>query len=334
MEELVPLHVYARRIEYAETAFWGIYHEDDARYACRDIWTLEQRMTMQAQLQHAQGELRDALGYNPVPDWQEERHRYRREIRLEEGYVRAFGQLAEVVVAEDAVPDYTADPAVITVPYADWPAAARFEAPYSPYVRLYLPGTDTRIYAESVTFDEDADEVRISLPHARLVAEDYRANPLEGWQYTDAAWRAPEVTVVAVYTDDSEHGYLDGLRCGRPPRVSLGDIQGDILNERLGMVRIYHDCLTWGSQLQATLYTYSGMDRATASMDAGIRLAHALLPDEPCGCDAIQRMWRRDRQTPEILTADRLNCPFGASDGAWYVWRWAQHNRVHRARTA
>jgi hypothetical protein len=30
----------------------------------------------------------------------------------------------------------------------------------------------------------------------------------------------------------------------------------------------------------------------------------------------------RDRKQSEVLTRERLNCPFGPSDGPWFAWRW------------
>lgn len=42
----------------------------------------------------------------------------------------------------------------------------------------------------------------------------------------------------------------------------------------------------------------------------------------------VQEMWTRDRNTPDVLTAERLNCSFGFSDGAYIAWRFANAMRL------
>jgi len=70
---------------------------------------------------------------------------------------------------------------------------------------------------------------------------------------------------------------------------------------------------------------YDGKQYLSRQMeDAIVRLAHAKMPDEPCGCDVAQRMWKRDRNVPEVLTRERINCPFGMSDGAWIAWQFTR----------
>jgi len=56
------------------------------------------------------------------------------------------------------------------------------------------------------------------------------------------------------------------------------------------------------------------------------------MPEEPCGCEVAQRLWRRDRHVPEVLTRERINCPYGLSDGAWQAWRFTQSMKLVRGR--
>jgi hypothetical protein len=65
--------------------------------------------------------------------------------------------------------------------------------------------------------------------------------------------------------------------------------------------------------------------------DAIVRLAHSKMPDEPCGCDMLQRHWKRDRNIPQVLTRERINCPFGLSDGAWFAYRQAATLKIWKA---
>jgi hypothetical protein len=64
--------------------------------------------------------------------------------------------------------------------------------------------------------------------------------------------------------------------------------------------------------------------------DILVRLAHALMPNEECGCDILKGRWRRDQAVPEVLTAERENCPFGLQSGAWLSWTYAQTIKQHR----
>jgi hypothetical protein len=61
-----------------------------------------------------------------------------------------------------------------------------------------------------------------------------------------------------------------------------------------------------------------------------VRLAHALMPDEPCGCDITQLLWNRDRKVSEVLSREMLNCPFGDNAGALFAFAWANQNAIWR----
>ena len=62
-----------------------------------------------------------------------------------------------------------------------------------------------------------------------------------------------------------------------------------------------------------------------------MRLSHSKMPAEPCGCDSVKRLWLRDRDLPAYMTKDRLDCPFGLSNGAWIAYRWALGMALMRA---
>ena len=68
----------------------------------------------------------------------------------------------------------------------------------------------------------------------------------------------------------------------------------------------------------------------TAMKSALVRLAHARMASEPCGCDIVRRLWERDRKAPDVLSRERLNCPFGPSEGAWVAYKLAQSRKLYR----
>jgi hypothetical protein len=54
------------------------------------------------------------------------------------------------------------------------------------------------------------------------------------------------------------------------------------------------------------------------------------MPKEPCGCDPLRAMWQRDRLQLDTYTRERINCPYGTSEGAWIAWRWTENIKLVR----
>jgi hypothetical protein len=97
-------------------------------------------------------------------------------------------------------------------------------------------------------------------------------------------------------------------------------------NPTLGIVDVrYNSCTVCpGDYSHVLLNYYAGVERLTRRLETAIvRLAHSKMPQELCGCEIFRRMWMRDHEVPKILTQERVNCPFGMSDGAWTAWKWA-----------
>jgi hypothetical protein len=108
-----------------------------------------------------------------------------------------------------------------------------------------------------------------------------------------------------------------------------------VLNRDIGLVRINRATLsagTWSCDQSAICGCYDG-DKATVYYEAGTtdipgwrqaiyRLAHARMGEQPCGCTLQERQWRLDRNVPSVLTAERINCPWGLEQGSWAAWNW------------
>ena len=62
-----------------------------------------------------------------------------------------------------------------------------------------------------------------------------------------------------------------------------------------------------------------------------VRLAHSKLWGPPCSCDTLTKMWNVDNSIPRVLTRERINNPFGQSEGAWMAYRWAKNQASMRA---
>jgi hypothetical protein len=247
--------------------------------------------------------------------------------------------MADTMLSAGVVPNYAADPAVLgpvalgTCSVAD--------------IRLFLPGTDIEVIPSGYTLG--VGTVTFSIPWCRLVAEAYLDNPESGWDYADVAtWGAPAVDVRCISNDPSTHAVLVwrnacGTMCAQSGCTDYRQTACMYLQSpKLGIVDVSRADYTSGAWVRRAtgrcdlpdwvdLHYLAGMTPITKqAIDATIRLAHAKMPDEPCGCAVTQRLWARDRTVPQVLTAERENCPFGMSDGAWTAYRFAAAMRIIR----
>lgn len=327
----VPLWRYAYRVGYRETAFFGVMHPDNHLWACRQVWSKSQREAVAWALLEAQEEIEVEVGYPLVPKWfTDERLVYRRNLRTRQAEVIAGGVISDTMLAAGEAVDYSADPATVTVTVGTC---------VEDDLHLFLPGTDIEVTPSEVAVVAGA--ATFSIPWARLVAEDYLDNPTDGWDYNDVAtWGTGTLDVRCITNDPSTQATLIARHvCTLPcSRTGCSDYRETaciyVENGRLGVVSVERadyasgvwtrKCVTRAPQW-ALLNYQAGLTAVTRQAeDMVIRLAHAKMAEEPCGCEVTQRLWRRDRNVPEILTRERANCPFGMSDGAWIAWRFAQ----------
>jgi hypothetical protein len=222
---------------------------------------------------------------------------------------------------------------------------------------VYHPGTAIQIYPSDITIS--GGNVTVSIPWARLVDINHQDNDEVGHTYTDVPPSATSaytatIDLYRVYTDDSiqagiiyphkESGSCDCeclSCCG-----TCSDYEENacmyIRNSEIGSVDVLP--ATYSSGWTASCPTCyctapeyihlnykAGLQTLTAQVeDAIIRLAHSKMPSPPCGCGIANEMWSRDRKTPDVLDAKRLDCPFGTSDGAWFAWKQALAIRLSR----
>lgn len=323
---------YAKRIGYREEAFFGIAHDDNLAYACRQIWTKGQRDMVAWALREAQDDLEAELRYPLSPTWIEgERHNYKLgrgrvcRVKLAWGKVLSIGTLSDTELQAGAVVNYAADPATVgPIALGDCDAGD---------VHLFHADTNEEITPSSYT--EAAGAVTFSIPWARLVDPDYQDNPEEGLVYADVAtWGAATVDVRCRTTDTTEPGSLIGRDCDGCEEEVEDPTCIYLRNPELGFVEVRKSglCYTSSCPPEWVAVNYcAGLEvLPRLAEDMLIRLAHARMPEEPCGCDITQRLWKRDRYVPEVLTRERVNCPWGQSDGAWQAWRWAQTAKLVR----
>lgn len=333
---------YAERIGYNECAFFGVRPLETTGYACREIWTKPERDLAEWALREAQEELEAELNYPIVPRWiAGEWDPARTPFLVRWGHVLEVGVLDDALISAAETVNYLqgGPPAVLTDPALVGPIDPGDCDPAE--MHLFHVNTDLEVLPSAVAVDAVTGEVTFSVPWCRLVAPALQDNPPEGWRYADVlTWGAPEVDVRCLSTDPSTQAVF---RCEDPCNICAStEVTGclSVRNSVLGVMAAQRADYVGTSWVRRSLccppmgvsvnYKAGLAAPSRQAEDALIRLAHSKMPEEPCGCDVTQRLWKRDRNVPQVLTRERANCPFGISEGSWIAWRFAQTMRLVR----
>jgi hypothetical protein len=329
---VISLSRYAQLINYREGPFFGVADAPTTgtvnQYACREIWTKDQRDEVALYLQEAQEELENVLEYPIQPTWfVDEQHDLISSLLSTWGMVIQPGIRAEKDISLGAMVVHISsavdiDPAEITIALSPAPAYPLSE------IHVFYPGTDEEIIPSDIEYNLGTGNLVIYIPRVRLVNYSDLDNPVQGWLYSDLSHFQTTVDIKRIYNDSSIQAklvYRDNNQC-----VSFCAEDYDygcerILNHRIGNIEVFSENRNCCREYSSILINYqAGLTVLTKQAEMIlIRLAHSKMPQEPCGCTATQSMWRRDRNVPQVMTAERINCPFGASDGAWLAWTWA-----------
>lgn len=323
----VKLAEYAAAISVCECAFWGVRNSPcPDEQGCRDIWEKDDRDRIAYYLAEAQEEIERELGFFIGYKWvTSERHPYARPIVADWGYIIAGGVRAETDISAGEVVDYTSEPAVVG------PVATTVTDESE--IHVFHAGTDIEVDPSSITLS--GGNVTIEIPRCRLVDPSLADNPANGLNYNDVANFATTVDVVRVYNDTTTQATLVSQGC----RTNCSDTQANaciyVRRPKLGSVDVQYSAsnLCGCKPHFVDLNYYSGMAMTKQARDTIIRLAHTKMPRSPCACSPIEEFWKRDRTIPDVLTRERLNCPFGVMDGAWTAWRFTQAMKLYRGAT-
>lgn len=347
----VSLARYAAIINYPECAFWGVARDGDRIYDCREIWTLPQRNQIARHLSEAQYELENEIGYFLSPryivgalsdqplgiDRYVDDQVYLPIVSARWPKVIEAGVRAVTDIALGAAVNHATDPVVIV-------QATSVTDPDEVYV--YHPGTDQEINPSALSIA--GGNVTITIPRCRMVKTALADNSTSGLDYTDTANFESTVDLKRVYTDPATNAELVSPHTCSSICISSGCSEHTqngciyVIDPMLGALSIKpatYSGSTWSSNgttccrslTRVRLNYLSGMPGLTQQAeDAIVRLAHVKMPQGPCGCEAGQYLWRRDRYTPEILTRERINNRYGPSEGAWIAWQYAQDMKLWR----
>lgn len=329
----LTLSRYARMIDYDEHRFWGVQRQDWLEYQCREYWTRAQRQTVARYLAVAQSMIETELKYSLCPAWvANEEQPYTIPLIVKQKRVIEAGVRATATIQAGAVVDHSSDPAVVG------PMATTVTN--TSEVVVYYPGTTEAIEPQQVTIS--SGQLTIYIPRCRLVNIAQQGEPIA---YDVLANFTDTVDVVRVYNDPSSQAELVwDHQCGLTCAVNGCSeyTQTACMYTRDGEIGSVHvqpatyadgtwtkaSCANGGRPYKVRLNYRAGLTAITPQMeDAIVRLAHTLMPAEPCGCTIIQQLWKRDRNVPLVLDRERINCPFGMMDGAWIAWRMCQVKR-------
>ena len=325
----VPLPRYAQIIGLDECDFWSVVNRNVYRQSSGCNWTQENRRLVLHHLIEAQSEIENILHYPVTPRWVEDRLMYGRSLNVLNGKIIAAGKQATSVVELAASVTTTTDPSVITVATTLTDASE---------IVIYHAGTTAQIYPSEITFLSGT--MTIKVPRCRTVKPQYIDLPTI--DYNDLSMFADEVDVMRIYNDPTDHGYAYWLRSENGYHTEDQSLFLEIQSHDLGLVKPHYSIYSGGMFKMAApkyhctptgilLRYYAGLTSVPNVIeDAIVRLAHSRMPDEPCGCDLSKRMWARDRAIPEMLSRERLNCPFGLADGAWVAWQISYKERMVR----
>lgn len=340
---------YARIIGYDECAFFGVFYDGQISYDCRTFWTEWQRMDIFRALQEAQLLMEGVMGYPLCRKWMTgtpddygncDEQPYARQMLLRWGRFVSAGVRAETTLQAGAVINYATEPATV--------GPIALTSGNTSEVKVYYPGTSREISPSDITYA--TGNITIRIPRCRLTETPNTLD--EGVDYNVLDNFLTTVDVKRVYNDPSvgavlaapysQQGLCAGDGCSE--YTTTGCIYP--LNKTIGIVSVipavysggtwvdssYEQC---GRQFSIVRFNYlAGLLYAdTVLQNAIIRLAHARMAAEPCGCKIVQALWERDRTVPQVLTRERLNCPFGVNEGAWAAYKVAQTRKLYRMRS-
>jgi hypothetical protein len=342
---------YRRKYHIALCAFNGVENPDETLTNCDKLcWAQWEREAIAQALADAEGALAEHLRWWIGPRFFTDLdHVWTDPLILRWGHIVGGGVEGTTDVSADvSTSDFTIDPATITIPITSFPGGID-------EVQVIETSSGLEIYPDDIAIS--GVNYVLSIDQCKLIEWDNLENQVDCIDYDNtfpgATWlKLADLTINRHYldtTDQADIEYGPSCSCTFCGTACAGTSYTGcvyVIDEWISKVRVqmstYDDATeVWSCQYPVLYGCYAG-DKATVSYQAGTtdvpnwkeaicRLAHTYLDFKPCGCAYFDFALNRDRRIPSILTAERINCPLGQMDGAWYAWNWIQNHKNGRA---
>jgi hypothetical protein len=329
--------------------FNGMEGSGETYHSCDSCFTQFERDMIAGALRDAENMLATRLGYYLGPRYlTDDDLVYQNPIQLQWGHVIGGGiQGLTDVSADVSASDFTVDPATITIPAASFPGGTD---------EIYIVDTasnpDLEIVPDKV--ETVGTNYVIYIGQYKLIEWDDLEDQSTCLAY-DANFpntlflKLADLTIYREYLDDSDQAtitYGPSCTCYCSGSACAGEEYTGcvyVIDEQISKVRIPQSTYSggaWSCDYTTVCGCYVG-DKVSVNYQAGytgapgwedavMRLAHTYMITTPCGCSIFDKILKRDRYIPPVLSVERINCPFGTMDGAWYAWSWM--GNVHHDR--
>lgn len=350
MEELVTtpncavsLARYAKLINYEEAAFWGVIWENQFQRGCDPLWSEYERMNVANALAEAQQEIEQVTGYPLCPTYvsgtytdnprwfDQQRYKSSRLITRYPRILQAGVQRTATVLAGASL-NYNITTGVGVV----GPIATSAESVEE--IKIFYPDSNREITPSRVTLA--SGQVTIEIPKYRMVKAEF-LNDSDSVRYENINFFLSEVDVRRLYIDTTVQAELVRPNCRsgncvngcyectqsaciyvRDPFLGIVDVTPADWDSDLAQWRTRGICA--GNYHLVRLNYVAGVRQLDLQAEMAIvRLAHAKMGRPPCQCNKTGEMWQKDYDVTGAVTRERVNCPFGLSNGAWHAYRWA-----------
>ena len=341
----LTLDEYRKAMGIPMCAFNGVENPDESVSACDHYWQQWEREMIAQALYDAEEMLalhmKFYIGSHYLTDtdllWTDP-------LQLHFGYVTGGGVRGRTAITPTAS-DFTTDPATITVTAADFTGGTSEVVVVETSSGLKI--IPDRITAAGLSYV-------ISISQCKLIEWDDLEDQLVAIDYDPlfpaATWlKLADLTIYREYLDDSDQATITfnptcDCWCGTACEGESYSGCVYIIDWVISKIRVNlssYDDGSWTCNWPTLNGCYHG-SKVEVNYQAGttaipgwkraiMSLAHSYMAVEPCGCTLFDEALKRDRRIPPVLTAERINCPFGEMDGAWYAWNWmrtSQHGRA------
>lgn len=338
----ISLEDYVTYLKYDERYLMGAEADTQPAYGCADCWTLTQRSQLAYALQQAQEMIEDELCYSIMRTEHSDetvdpyvRHEYNRIVSLGRKMLYTLGVWSVTSIATGIAVVLGTDPATVT--FTSTCDLNKIELTYVPDDNYYS-GAVIRINPKIMT--KSGTTVTAKIPWARLIKLSLIDDTCLDYEDTgnyiatlNAQCRDTDCTTPLTLVWQTSD-----VACGTPCGVSEQLGCGSIANARLGLIKPLP--ATWnGATFVTATPSYScrpafvdvsyieGLSPLPYKLKtAMIRLAHSLMPSEPCGCQLMQAYWLEDRGEAPVLAKEK--CPWGMMAGSWYAWNSLMRYRI------